>query len=85
VAEGAWSDALKWKLFEALFGCASRLVCVTVNDFFGFPVRFNTPGTAGDHNWTARLPWTVRQFHEDGLLARESRRFLELARESGRL
>jgi 4-alpha-glucanotransferase len=85
IAEGGWSDALKWKLFEALFGCASRFVCVSVNDFFGLPMRFNTPGTAGDHNWTTRLPWTVRQFSDDFLLAREARRFLDLAKKSHRV
>lgn len=79
-----YSDALKWRLLEALFACPSRYVAVLITDLFGLRDRFNTPGTTGGDNWRVRLPWSVRQLREDPILHREARRLRELGRSTGR-
>jgi len=49
-------------LFAGLWQCNSWLAAATINDLLGTDDRFNTPGTMGGQNWTARLPFPVEQW-----------------------
>ena len=44
---------------ELLFASASNILLLPVQDVFGWDDRINEPATAGENNWTYRLPWPV--------------------------
>ena len=51
-------------LLEILFGSASQLLTMPVQDAFGWRDRINEPATVSEENWTYRLPWLVDQLEE---------------------
>ncbi len=56
-----WSSALQWQLLGGLFRAASRHVALGLTDLFGMTDRFNVPGTSGEGNWRARMPFTMAE------------------------
>jgi 4-alpha-glucanotransferase len=51
-------------LLEVLFGSASNLLLLPVQDAFGWRDRINEPATVSSDNWTYRLPWPVDRMDE---------------------
>ena len=60
--DAPFSSATRDALLRAVFGAASDLAIVSIQDVFGWRVRVNTPGVISHHNWTWRLPWPVDAF-----------------------
>ncbi len=54
-----FDDRLRDALLRTLFGAASNLVVVPIQDVFGWRDRINTPAVVDDVNWTWRMPWPV--------------------------
>jgi 4-alpha-glucanotransferase len=54
-----FSPQLRDAFVECLFGAASDLLLLPVQDIFGWRDRINTPASVNQHNWTWRLPWPV--------------------------
>jgi 4-alpha-glucanotransferase len=52
---------------------------------FGMTARFNTPGSVSPHNWSHRLPQTVKELDEDPVLLAQAEMFSRLAKETGRV
>ncbi|HYV57104.1 MAG TPA: 4-alpha-glucanotransferase [Candidatus Nitrosopolaris sp.] len=70
-------------LLDGLYGAASSLVLLPVQDAYGGRERINVPATVGQRNWDFRLPWTARELA--GAAGGELReRLLALARRHGR-
>lgn len=49
-------------LLKKLFGAASKLVVVPIQDITGSAVRINLPNSVGDHNWSYRYEETAESF-----------------------
>lgn len=58
-AADPFSGTVRDALLAMLFGAASRIVLVPIQDIFGWRERINTPAVVDDVNWTWRLPWPV--------------------------
>lgn len=58
-AAPGFPDAVRDALLEALYGSASSLLIVPIQDLCGWRDRINEPGTVSGANWTWRLPWPV--------------------------
>jgi 4-alpha-glucanotransferase len=52
-------------LFDALYGAASELVLLPIQDVFGTRDRINTPGVIGPANWSWRLPVPIEDLREN--------------------
>jgi 4-alpha-glucanotransferase len=79
-----YDDTIKWQMMRGLLASRSRYAACMITDLFNMEDRFNVPGVVSDANWRTRLPFTVRQLHEDPRLAGETEKFHEMARETGR-
>lgn len=64
-----FSPHVRDALLTAIFGAASELVLLPIQDIFGWRDRINVPAVVNDINWSWRLPWTL----EDMLVRDESR------------
>jgi len=70
-------------LLDGLYGAASSLVLLPVQDAYGGRERINVPATVGKSNWDFRLPWTAHELA--GAAGAELReRLLVLARRHAR-
>jgi len=84
---GSWppfSEGVRLRLIKALLDCRSRRVSLMITSLFGLDQRINHPGTSGPHNWSFRLPWTLRQIAADPALADVCRKFANAIELSGR-
>lgn len=70
-----FSPKVRDGLLECLFGAASDLLLIPIQDVFGWRDRVNTPAVVNDQNWTWRLPWPVEDLATNPS-ARERARFL---------
>jgi len=69
---------LKWKMLSYLSSANSRFRAFMITDLLDDPVRFNTPSTVGDHNWTHRIAPSVETFYSNKDLLKTQQRLLEL-------
>jgi len=69
---------------RAVLGSNSWLAVVMITDVLGLRLRFNTPGTLGSHNWSERLPATVKQLEEDPAFLAAAEAYARLAHEAKR-
>ncbi|TMA51184.1 MAG: 4-alpha-glucanotransferase [Deltaproteobacteria bacterium] len=60
-ADAIFTPAVHAALLDGLYGAASSLVMVPVQDAYGGRERINVPATVGRRNWDFRLPWTARE------------------------
>ena len=82
-ASAEWTPAVHAALLEGLYAAGSKLVVLPFPDVYGGRERINTPATTGPHNWSYRLPWTLRELRDDA--GRElASRLSELAARHGR-
>ena len=80
-AHGPWpayTEAIHLRLLKALLDSNSRYASVMVTELFGIDERINHPGTAGSHNWSLRLPWSLAQIMADPPLHETCRKFATL-------
>jgi len=60
-----YDAAVRESLLSALAASESRYVGIMITDLLGLVDRINTPGVAGDQNWTWRLPYTAKDLSSD--------------------
>jgi 4-alpha-glucanotransferase len=53
-------------ILDAVFGAASALCVLPIQDLLGTRDRINTPSTVGPDNWVYRLPLSVDEMRRDG-------------------
>ena len=70
---------------RAVLRSNSWLVVVMITDVFGQTLRFNTPGTVSQDNWSVRLPQTVKQLDEDPDLLAKTKTYSRLVHETKRV
>ena len=79
-----FSDRIRDAVLQCIFGAASDLVLVPMQDIFGWFERINVPAVVSDENWSWRLPCPVEEMlrQEDAV---ERAEFLQrLARRTDR-
>jgi len=82
-ADARFTPGVHAALLDGLYGAASSLVLLPVQDAYGGRERINIPATVGQSNWDFRLPWTARELA--GTAGAEVReRLLALARRHAR-
>jgi 4-alpha-glucanotransferase len=81
-ASRAFDDGVRDALLRVLYGSASDLCLVPLQDLLGTREQVNVPGSVNEHNWTYRMAIDV-----DALCADQatSERLVSLSAESGRL
>lgn len=79
-----FDDGIRRALLAALFHSRSRFAAFTLPDLFGAEIRFNVPGVAADHNWSARLPMTLAEMQAESPWREECAWLAAVLRESGR-
>ena len=57
---------------------------ITLPDIFGAELRFNVPGIAANHNWSARLPMTLAEMQSEAPWRHECAWLAETLRATGR-
>jgi len=80
-AHGSWpsfTEGIHLRLIKALLDTNSRFASLMITELFAIDERFNHPGTAGSHNWSLRLPWSLHQIMADSKLAEICRKFSSL-------
>jgi len=82
-ADAPFTPAVHAALLDGLYGAASSLVLLPVQDTYGGRERINVPATVERSNWDFRLPWTVREL-QGGAGAELRERLLALARRHAR-
>ncbi len=80
----AFTGRLQEAYLRAVLQSNSWLAVVMITDVLGQHTRFNTPGSVSPDNWSARLPWTVKELEKDPLLLARTKTFACLAREARR-
>lgn len=61
---GQYEPAVREALIRSLMKANSWLAIVMITDLIGSTQRFNVPGSLSDGNWSARLPFTVKELAE---------------------
>jgi len=79
-----YSDQLRRALLSALLQSNARFAAFTLTDLLGLEDRFNIPGVARDHNWTARLPMTLAEMQGEPPWREECAWLAEAVRAAGR-
>ncbi len=85
--EGHWTpynDGIRRALLQALFASNARFAAFMLTDLYGLEDRFNVPGIAGDMNWTARLPMTLREMRATSPWREEAAWLFDTLRQTGR-
>ncbi|MBV9008764.1 MAG: 4-alpha-glucanotransferase [Verrucomicrobia bacterium] len=72
-------------IMRGLFQCNSWIAIVMITDLFARRDRFNVPGTAGEGNWTRRLPKSVRQMRASVSLRKRLKGVRSLLEQTGRI
>ena len=80
-----FTDQFHEAFTRTVFQCPSWLAVFQITDVFGMTARFNTPGSVSPHNWTHRLPQTVKELDADSVLLGQTNMFSRLAKETGRV
>jgi 4-alpha-glucanotransferase len=70
-----FTEGIRLRLIQSLFASNSRYAAVMVTELFGLNERINHPGTAGNHNWSFRLPWTLQHIMSEPHLHEICRKF----------
>lgn len=77
-------DARSIALLRHLYGAASDLTLVLVQELLGSRDRINTPATVGSHNWSWRLPRPIEDLTDDPRLTGRFATIRALVEASGR-
>jgi len=79
-----FTEEIQEAFTRAVLQSPSWLVIFLITDVYGWPARFNTPGSVAATNWSYRIEPTVAGLDQDSVLRRKAERFSRLAKESGR-
>lgn len=79
-----FDDAIRRALLTALLNSQSRFAAITLPDLFGAELRFNVPGIAANHNWSARLPMTLAEMQSEAPWRHECLWLADALRATGR-
>ena len=79
-----YSEELRDLLLAAIYGSASDLVIMPLQDVFGWRDRINTPAIVSDDNWTWRLPWPVEDLFTEPVALDRADCLRRLAETTGR-
>jgi 4-alpha-glucanotransferase len=71
-------------ILGAVFGAASALCVLPIQDILGSSDRINTPSTVGPDNWVYRLPLTVDEMRRDAGVRTQVERVRRLSERHGR-
>src|SRR5204862_4514601 len=71
-------------MMGALFNSNAWMAIVMITDLLARRDRFNVPGTAGEGNWTRRLPKTIRQMRASRSVRSRLKVIRDLLEKSGR-
>ncbi len=80
-----YDATVRESLLSALAASGSRYVGIMITDLLGLVDRINTPGVAGDQNWTWRLPYTAKDLSSDQELLKISRGVKKLLNDGQRV
>jgi 4-alpha-glucanotransferase len=83
-SETKFTPETKTALLELACSAASDALLIPVTDALGWSDRMNTPGTVGPHNWTFRLPWSLRELFSASEPVAMAREVAHLAERYGR-
>ena len=83
-AETKFTPETRTALLELACSSASDALLIPVTDALGWSDRMNTPGTVGAHNWTFRLPWSLRELFSASEPVAMAREVAHLAERYGR-
>jgi 4-alpha-glucanotransferase len=72
-------------MVRALFQSNSWIAILMITDLLARRDRFNVPGTAGEGNWTRRLPETIAQMRASRAIEKRLRAVRNLIAKSGRM
>jgi 4-alpha-glucanotransferase len=72
-------------ILGAVFGAASALCVLPIQDLLGARDRINTPSTVGPDNWVYRLPLTVDEMRRDAGVRTQVERVRRLCERHGRI
>lgn len=72
-------------MMRALFECNSWIAIVMITDLLARKDRFNVPGTAGEGNWTRRLPKTIAEMRSSRSIRRRMKLIASLLDTTGRI
>ncbi len=72
-------------IMRALFETNSWIAVVMITDLLARRDRFNVPGTAGEGNWTRRLPKTIAEMGASGPIQKRLKLVREVIEKSGRI
>jgi len=71
-------------LLDALYGSASDLVLLPIQDVFGTRDRVNKPGVVGSENWSYRLPEAIEDLRQKPEISQRMKVAKELVKKHGR-
>jgi 4-alpha-glucanotransferase len=71
-------------MMRALFASNSWIAVAMITDLLARRDRFNVPGTAGEGNWTRRLPKTIAEMRSNPRLRRRANLVCQMLQASGR-
>jgi len=83
-SETKFTPETRTALLELACSSASDALLIPVTDALGWSDRMNTPGTVGAHNWTFRLPWSLRELFSASEPVAMAREVAHLAERYGR-
>jgi 4-alpha-glucanotransferase len=80
-----YGDGVRESLLKALLASRSRHVGILITDLFGMTERINTPGVAGEQNWTWRIPYSASALGNDPDLVKRVDQVKKLLKECDRV
>lgn len=81
--DAPFDDTTRDAILQLLYGAASDIVLLPIQDVFGWKERINTPALISDQNWTWQLPWLVEEMAKEPL-ARDRAAFMRRLAERSR-
>ncbi|MEO6238160.1 MAG: 4-alpha-glucanotransferase [Vicinamibacterales bacterium] len=80
-----FNDTTRDAILQLLYGSASDIVLLPIQDIFGWKERINTPALINDDNWTWRLRWLVDEMAKEPVAQERAAFVRALADRFGRI
>lgn len=75
-----YTEGIHLRFIKTLFDSHARHALLTITECFSIDARINTPGTQTPHNWSFRLPWTLREIRKSPKLTEVGTKLATLIR-----
>lgn len=79
-----FTPAVHDALLDALYGSASDLVLLPIQDVFGWRDRVNKPGVVGSENWSYRLPEPIEDLRQKPEIVERTKVSAAMVKKHGR-